>query len=62
MFYRTGCYTARMFWNHVVLQDRSWSHEMMKDYPSEGDYYFSDTPLSCEEFFPGAARGEIARE
>lgn len=34
---------------------------MDKNTPVNGDYFFKDSPLACEESFPDLARGEMAR-
>ena len=44
------------------MGEKNWIHESEKNNPSVGEYYFNDSPWSCEESFPDLARGEIAKK
>lgn len=61
MWYKTGKFTAKKFYNHVILGDRQWLFEDSRQNPSYGEYYFKDTYLSHEEALPDVARGEMAK-
>jgi hypothetical protein len=61
LWYKTGKFTAKKFYNHVILGDRQWLFEDSRQNPSYGEYYFKDTYLSHEEALPDVARGEMAK-
>ncbi len=56
------CFTAKKFYNHCILGERNWVLESQRQNPGYGEYYFKDSPLSCEENFPDLARGEMAKK
>jgi hypothetical protein len=62
LWYKTAKFTAKKFYYHVLLGERTWLHEMEKNQPVVGEYYFSDSPFSSDEAFPDLARGEMAKK
>ena len=62
LWYKTAKFTAKKFYNHVILGERNWLFEASKNNPSVGEYYFKDTLLSHEEAIPDLARGEMAKK
>jgi len=62
LWYKTAKFTAKKFYYHVLLGERTWLYEMEKNQPTVGDYYFSDSPFSSDEDFPDLARGEMGKK
>ena len=54
-------YTAKKVYNAAILGDRNWIHEHLRWNHANQHYYFDDSPMSCDESFPDAARGEISK-
>ena len=54
-------WAGKMVYNHAIMGDRNWIHEHMRWNHGNQNYYFNDSPMSCDESFPEEARGEMAK-
>jgi hypothetical protein len=61
LYWKTTVFTAKKFYDHVILGERNYVYERNRWQPGYGNYFFKDDPLSCEENFPDLARYEMAR-
>ena len=55
-----GAFAAKKVYHHAILGERCWIHEHQRWNHSAQNYYFNDSPMSCEESFPDIARGLLA--
>jgi hypothetical protein len=61
-FYRVMSFSASMFYNRVILQERNWMHEYNKFNLPHGNYNFKDTPLSQDAYIPREHRVEMKKK
>jgi len=60
-FLNCSVFAGKKVYNHAICGERAWIHEHMRWNNSSQNYFFNDSPMSCEESFPDLGRGELAK-